>query len=275
MGNPLPGVHSHTLLKLTLTRSNRAIRLEPTSLAQPNPGKPISRLREIERRSRRRHLDDGGSVQNDIVRDGRIRLRFRNEDIGLSHRRVRDHRGDRIPLQRRRDGRGVQPANEDDEERRRERAFDAEREGDALGGGDPLRRRQSGEGLDRQRRVGAWALLDKGGRERVDGVEAEGGAVRVRGGDLAQVEALDGLVQGLGDEDGAGDAEVGLARDEAGAAQVGGDADALEHRGEADEGFGVGVGEAVGAGGDGFGAGGGEGGGEEFDVLFFIVGDVL
>ena len=82
-------------------------------------------------------------------------------------------------------------------------------------------------------------------------------------------------MQGFGDEDGAGDAEVGLARDEAGAAQVGGDADALEHRGEGDEGFGVGVREAVGAGGDGFGAGGGDGGGEKFDVLFFVVGDVL
>ena len=178
-------------------------------------------------------------------------------------------------MYRRRDGRGIQPADEDDEERRRKRALDAEGEGDPLGGGDPLRGRQSGERHDGQRRVGARARLDKGGRERVNGVEAEGGAVRVRGGDLAQVEALDGLVQGLGDEDGARDAEVGLARDEAGAAQVGGDADALEHRGEGDEGFGVGVGEVVGAGGDGFGAGGGDGGGEEFDVLLFVVDDVL
>ena len=238
-------------------------------------GKPISHLREIEGRGRRRDLDDSGSVQNHIIRNGPVRHRFRDEDIGLSHGRGRDGRGDHPPLHRRHDGRGSQPANEDDEERRRKRALDAKGEGDTRGGRDPLRRRQSGEGHERQRRVGARALLDKGGRERVDGVEAEGGAVGIRGRDLAQVEALDGRVQGFGDEDGARDAEVGLARDEAGAAQVGGDADALEHRGEGDEGFGVGVGEVVGAGGDGFGAGGGDGRAEEFDVLLFVVGDVL
>ena len=82
-------------------------------------------------------------------------------------------------------------------------------------------------------------------------------------------------MEGLGDEDGARDAEVGFAGDEAGAAQVGGRADAFEDGGEADEGFGVRVGETVGACGDGLGAGGREGGGEEFDVLFFVVGDVL
>ena len=82
-------------------------------------------------------------------------------------------------------------------------------------------------------------------------------------------------MQGLGDEDGARDAEVGFAGDEARAAEVGGDADALEHRGEGDEGFRVRVREAVGAGGDGFGARGGEGGCEEFDVLLFVVGNVF
>ena len=82
-------------------------------------------------------------------------------------------------------------------------------------------------------------------------------------------------MQGFGDEDGARDAEVGFAGDEAGAAQVGGHADALEHRGERDEGFRVRVGEAVRAGGDGGGAGGHEGRGEQLDVLLLVVGDVL
>ena len=136
-------------------------------------------------------------------------------------------------------------------------------------------RRQSGERLNGQGGVGAGAGFDECGGEGVDGVEAEGGAVGVRGGDFAQVEALDGGVEGFGDEDGAGDAEVGFAGYEAGAAEVGGCADAFEDGGEGDEGFGVRVGEGVGAGCDWGVAGGGEGGGEQFDVLFFVVGDVF
>ncbi len=82
-------------------------------------------------------------------------------------------------------------------------------------------------------------------------------------------------MDGFGDEDGAGDAQVGFAGDEGGAAEVGGHADAFEDGGERDEGFGVRVGEAVGAGCDGCVAGRHEGGGEELDVLFFVVDDVL
>ena len=136
-------------------------------------------------------------------------------------------------------------------------------------------RGQGGESLDGQRGVGGRAGGDEGGREGVDRVEAQGGTVGVRGADLAQVEALDGGVEGFGHEDGARDAEVGFAGDEARAAEVGRCADAFEHRGQSDEGFGVRVGEVVRAGRDGFGAGGGEGRGEQFDVLFFVVGDVF
>ncbi len=134
---------------------------------------------------------------------------------------------------------------------------------------------QGWECHDWQCGIGGWAGGDEGGGEGVYGVEAERGAVGVRGGDFAEVETLDGGVEGFGDEDGARDAEVFLAGDEAGAAEVGGCADALEDRGECDEGFGVRVREVVGAGCDWFGAGGGECRGEELDVLFFVVGDVL
>ena len=92
-------------------------------------------------------------------------------------------------------------------------------------------RGQGGECHDGQGGVGARAGFDEGRRESVDGVEAEGGAVGVRGGDFPQVEPLHGGVEGFGDEDGAGDAEVGFAGYEAGAAEVGGCADAFEDGG--------------------------------------------
>lgn len=82
-------------------------------------------------------------------------------------------------------------------------------------------------------------------------------------------------MQGLGVEDGAGDAEVRFVADGGGGAQVGGAADAFEDRGEGDEAAGVGEGERVLAGGDGGYAGGGEGAGEELDVGFFVVCDVF
>ena len=173
------------------------------------------------------------------------------------------------------DGDGVQTADEDDEESRGQGAVDAEGEGDAGGGGNALGGFQRGEGLDGERGVGRGAGFDESGGERVDGIEAERGAVGAGRGDFAEVEALNGGVEGFGDEDGTGDAEVGFASDEAGATEVGGGTDAFEHGGEGDEGFGVGVGEAVGAGCDGFRSSGREGGGEEHNVLFLVVGDVL
>ena len=165
-------------------------------------------------------------------------------------------------MHRRRDGRGIQAADEDDEESRRKRALDAESKGYARGGGDPLRRRQGGEGHDRQCGVGGWAGLDEGRGEGVHRVETERGAVWVRGCDLSQVVPLDGGVEGFGDEDCTCDDKIFLAGDEPGAAEVGGCADALEHRGESDEGFGVGIREVVRAGGDWLSTRGGEGRGE-------------
>ena len=232
-------------------------------------------LREIKRGRGRRHLDDSGAVEDHGIHEGRVRRGLCDEDVRLTHGGGRDHGGDHVPLHGRRDGRGAEPADEDDAEGRRQAARRAEGEGHARGGGDALGRGQGGEGHDGEGDVGARAGLDEGRGEGEDGVETEGGAVGVRGGDLFEVEALDGGVEGLGDEDGARDAEVGGAVDEGGGAEVGGYADALEDRGEGDEGFGVGVGEGVGAGRDGLGAGGHEGGGEELDVLFLVVGDVL
>ena len=178
-------------------------------------------------------------------------------------------------MHRRRDGRGIQTADKDDAEGRRKRALDAESEAHPHRGGDPLRRGQGGEGHDRQCGVGGWTGLDEGRGEGVDRVETERGTVWVRGGDLSQSVPLDGGVEGFRDEDGACDGKIILAGDETGAAEVGGCADAFEHRGEGYEGFGVGVREVVRAGGDWLGAGGGEGRGEERDVFFFVVSDVL
>lgn len=79
----------------------------------------------------------------------------------------------------------------------------------------------------------------------------------------------------LGDEDGAGDGEVGLAGDGGGGAEVGGHAETLDDGGHLQEGGDVGVGEVVGAGGDWLGSCGGEAGGEGGDVGFFVVGNVL
>ena len=90
-----------------------------------------------------------------------------------------------------------------------------------MGGG------QGGESFDGEGGVGGGAGLDESGGEREDGVETEGGAVGVGGGDLAEVEALERGVQGFGDEDGAGDAEVGFFLDEGCAAEVGGGADTV------------------------------------------------
>ena len=249
----------------------------PTSSTSKSPLKRthLSKLREIDRGSRRRDLDDSGPVQDHGIGDGRVGRGLGEEDVRLTHGRGRDHGGNHAARHGRDDGRGAETADEDDEESRRERALDAKGERNALRGGDALGRGQGGEGHDRERDVGARAGFDKGGGEGVDGVEAEGGAVGVRGRDLAEVEPLDRGVEGFGDEDGARDAEVGFAGDEAGAAEVGRRADALEDRGEADKGFGVRVREVVRAGGDGLGAGGREGGGQELDVLFFVVRDVL
>lgn len=232
-------------------------------------------LGKIERGSRGCHFDDGRPIQDHRVIQCHVGRGLGEEDICLTHRRGRDHGFDHVAVHRWRHRRRAQPAHEDDEESGRKRAFDAEGEGDALGGRDPLRGRQSGESHDGKGGVGARAGGDEGRGEGVHGVETERGAVRVRGRDFAQVEALDRGVERFGDEDGARNAEVGLAGDEAGAAEVGGYADALEHRGEGDEGFGVRVGEVVRAGCDGGGAGGHDGRGEELDVLFFVVGDVF
>ena len=234
-----------------------------------------SKLREINRRSRRRDLDDSGPVQDHGIRDGGVGRGLGEEDVRLAHRRGGNHRGNHAACHSRHDGRGAETAHEDDIKGGWERSLDAKRKRNALRSRDALGRRQGGERHDGERYVCAGAGFDKGGGEGVDGVEAEGGAVGVRGGDLAEVEALDRGVEGLGDEDGARDAEVGFAGDEARAAEVGGCADAFEDRGEADEGFGVRVREIVGACCDGLGARGREGGGEEFDVLFFVVGDVF
>ena len=232
-------------------------------------------LGNIKRGRRRRYFDDGRPVQDHGVSQGGVGRGLGKEDICLTHRRGRDYGLNHAAIHRWRHRRRAQTAHENDEKRRRKRALDAKGKGYTLGGRDPLRGRQSGERHDGEGGVGARAGGDEGRGEGVHGVEAEGGAVRVRGGDFAQVEALDGGVEGFGDEDGPRDAEVGLAGDEAGAAEVGGCADALEHRGEGDEGFGVRVGELVRAGRDGFGARGGDGRGEELDVLFFVVGDVF
>ena len=244
-------------------------------LLKPATSQAFFLLREIKCGSRRRHLDDSRSVQDHRIGNRPISLGFRDENIRLAHRRSGDDRLDHITRHCRHNRRGGQPAHEDDEERRRQRALDAEGECDTLRSGNALRGGQGGEGHDGQRGVGCGAGSDEGGGEGVDGVEAKGGAVGVRGRDLAEVEALDRGVQGLSDEDGARNAEVGLTGDEAGAAEVGGCADAFEHGGEGDEGFWVGVGEAVGAGCDWFGARSGKGRGEELDVLFFVVGDVF
>ena len=136
-----------------------------------------------------------------MVRDGAISRRAREEDVRLAHGSGRDHGGDHATDRRRRDGRGAETAHEDDVESRREGALDAEGEGDALGGGDALGRGQSGKGLDGEGGVGARAGLDEGCGEGVDGVEAERGAVGVRGCDFSQVEPLHGGVEGFGDED--------------------------------------------------------------------------
>lgn len=232
-------------------------------------------LGEIERGSRRRHLDDGWPVQDHRVIQGHVGRGIGEEDISLTHRSGRDHGFDHAPVHRWRNRCRTQPAHKDDVERRGKRSLDAKGEGDTLGSRDALRGGQSWERHDGKRGIGARAGSDEGGCEGVDGIETERGAVGVRGRDFPEVETLDGGVEGFGDEDGAGDAEVGLAGDEAGAAEVGGCADALEHRGEGDEGFRVRVGEVVRAGCDGGGAGGHDGRGEELDVLFFVVGDVL
>lgn len=211
-------------------------------------------LGQIKRGSGRRHLDDGRSVQNGGVGEGRVGRGAGDEDVRLAHGRSRDDGRDHVAPHRRHDGCGAQTAYEDDEEGRRQAALDAEGEGHARGGGDTLGRGQGGEGHDGERGVGARAGLDEGRGEGVDGVKAERGAVWIRGRDLPEVEALDGRVERFSDKDRARDTEIGFAADEAGAAEVGGCADALEHRRESDERFRIGVREVICAGCDWHGA---------------------
>jgi len=80
-------------------------------------------------------------------------------------------------------------------------------------------------------------------------------------------------VKGFSDEDRASDGEVFLARDETSATEVGRSANALEDRSEADEGLGIRVGKVISASSDGSGASVLDRGGQELDVLLFIVND--
>lgn len=101
------------------------------------------------------------------------------------------------------------------------------------------------------------------------------GAVGVGERHLADGKTLQRGVEGLCDEDGAGDAQVGLAGDKGCGAEVGRSANALEDAGERDEGLDIGVREVVGARLHWSDSSGLESTSEELDVLLLIVGDVL
>lgn len=247
-------------------------------LTLPSPHHSVSHSllnRNIERRTRRRHLDNGRPEQNRRLDQRPIRHRTGNERIRLPRHRIRNHGRDHVSLHRPHHARRVQAAAEGDIRFGRDRALHLEGEANPLRRRLALRGLQHREGLDRQRRVRRRTPGDERGREGVHLVKAEGGAVRVSGGDLAEVEALQRGVDGLGDENGAGNAEVFFRGDEGGAAEIGRGADAFEHGRQRHEGFGVRVGEAVGAGLDGLGAQRADGRFEGLHVQFFVVGDVF
>lgn len=181
-------------------------------------------LVDIERRARGSDFQDRRPKQDHRIRQLAGHVAVGHERIHLPHRRHRHHRHDRTPLGRRGHARGGKPAHKRDVETSRQGSGDGEGEGDPLRGRHALRGGQRGEGLDGKSGIAGGARLDEGGGEGVDGVEAEGGAVGVRRENFAEVEALQRGMQGFGHEDGAGDAEVGLAGDEGCAAEVGGGA---------------------------------------------------
>lgn len=179
-------------------------------LSIPYPANGILLDADVEGRARGRDFDDGRPVQDHGVHDRGVGLRARDEGVGLAHRRRRDDRGDHVALHSGHDRGGVQSADEDDVARSWQAALDAEGEGHTRRGGHALGGCQCGEGLDGEGDVGGGAGLDEGGGHGVDVVQTQRSAVGVGGTDLAEVEALNGGVEGFGDEDGAGDVEIFL-----------------------------------------------------------------
>ena len=125
--------------------------------------------------------------------------------------------------------------------------------------GQALSGRQARERHNSESGVGSRTGLNKGGSCGVNGVETESGTVRVGGCHFPEVEALDGGVQGFGDEDGAGDAEVLLTDNQTRTTEIGRGTDALEDGGQRDKGLGIRVGEVVSAGGHWGDSGGADG----------------
>lgn len=82
-------------------------------------------------------------------------------------------------------------------------------------------------------------------------------------------------MEGLSDQDRAGNGQVVLAGDQRSTAEVGGSADALKDGREGDEAPDILVGEVVSAGIDRSDVGSLQGAGEKHDMLLLIVGDVL
>jgi hypothetical protein len=101
------------------------------------------------------------------------------------------------------------------------------------------------------------------------------GSVGVGCGDFADRVALQRGVQGFGYEDRTGDGQVVFAGHQRGGAEVGRSSDALDYGREGDEAARVGVGEGVLAGLNRGDAGGGQGAGEQLDMLFLVMRDVL
>ena len=252
---------------------------QPRTFIQPshpfkNP-RIFSVLGKVERRRRRRHFDDGWPVQDHGVIQGHAGWSAREEDICLTHGSGWDHGCDQAAVRCWCNRRGTQTTDEDDGEGRRKRALDAEGEGHTLGSRNALGRGQSGECHDRKCGIVAWAGLDEGCGGGVDRVKTESGAVWICRCDFSEVESMDCSVDRFGDEDRTSNAEICLAGDETCSAKVGGYADALEHRGESDEGMGVSIREVVCAGCHWLGASGHDGRSEKLDMLLFVVSNVL
>lgn len=134
---------------------------------------------------------------------------------------------------------------------------------------------QTGECLDWQCKIGAWAGLDESGSESEDGIQAQGCAVRIRCGNLTDGFALQAGVQCLRHEDGSSNAKIVFARDESRAAKIGRGSYSLEHRGERDEALNVGVREVVFASSNGLGTSSCQCCGQELHVFFFVMNDVF
>lgn len=117
------------------------------------------------------------------------------------------------------------------------------------------------------------AALDEGGGEREHLLGAERGVERLRGRGRLGGDAQDGVVAGLDGEDGGGGAEDALVGDERAGAEVGGDADALEHERGGDHAGRVGEAEVVHARLHGLDARLGDGALEEADVGGFAGAD--